>query len=130
MKILIVDDDFINRKVLQKLSSKYGESHIAVNGKEAVEVAKDALEADEPYDLILLDIMMPKLTGSEALKQIRKIETDSKIAPGHGSKIIMITSIDENKKILQAFTDQCDGYIVKPANEESFTTAMINAGAI
>ena len=130
MKILIVDDDFTNRLVLQKLLSRYGECHIAVNGKEAVAVVTNAVTEKVPHDLILLDIMMPEMDGSEALQQIRKMEEEAGVRLGNGAKIIMVTSVDDRKKIIQSFSDQCEGYLVKPASVDSLENAMRDAGVI
>ena len=69
MKTLIVEDDFTSRLLLQELLKKYGRSHIAVNGLEAVEAVRLALDENEPYDLICLDILMPQMDGQLALRE-------------------------------------------------------------
>ena len=65
MKALIVDDDFVSRLLLQKVLMAYGEAHIAVNGKEAVEAFTAALRLGSSYDVICLDIMMPEMDGQD-----------------------------------------------------------------
>ena len=65
IKTLIVEDDFACRKALQIFLSEYGNCFIAVNGCEAVEAVRQALDEDQPYDLICLDIMMPEMDGHE-----------------------------------------------------------------
>jgi len=114
MKCLVVEDEFTSRLMLQKLLEKYGEVHIAANGKEAAEAVHLALNEDAPYDLITMDVMMPEMNGQEALKSIRDIETTFEILPAQGAKIIMTTSLGDGKSIMSAFKDQCDGYLVKP----------------
>ena len=52
MRFLIVEDDFISRRLMQKLLSPYGDCDIAVNGAEAVTAFRGALQEKEPYDLI------------------------------------------------------------------------------
>ena len=47
---------------------------LRVNGKEAVEAVRNALETVEPYNLICLDIMMPEMDGQQALREIRDME--------------------------------------------------------
>ncbi|MEI6155379.1 MAG: response regulator, partial [Deltaproteobacteria bacterium] len=93
MKILIVDDDFSNRKVLEEMLKSYGSTDLAVDGKAAVDKVRAALTAGAPYDLICLDIMMPEMDGHEALKQIRAMEVAEGKAPGTGARIIMTTSL-------------------------------------
>ena len=70
MRILIAEDDFASRKFMLKFLSKFGECDITVDGMEAVDAYLMALDADTPYDLVCLDIMMPALDGYQALKAI------------------------------------------------------------
>ncbi|MEO5355588.1 MAG: response regulator, partial [Magnetococcus sp. XQGC-1] len=63
MKILVVDDMVENRMLLSGFLSEFGQCDMAVNGVEAVELVEAALAEEMPYNLILLDIMMPKMDG-------------------------------------------------------------------
>ena len=114
MKTLIAEDDFTSRLLLQELLKSYGPCHIAVNGSEAVEAVRTALQAGEPYNLICLDIMMPDMDGQTALREIREHEARADIGGLDRVKIIMITALDDKGSILGAFREQCDAYIVKP----------------
>ncbi len=114
MKTLIVEDDFTSRLLLQELLKGYGPSHVAVNGKEAVEAVRAALEANEPYDLICLDIMMPEMDGQEALREIRALEDARGITSSYGAKIIMTTALGDLKNVSAAYGSLCDAYLVKP----------------
>ena len=114
MKTLIVEDDFTSRLLLQELLKSYGDSHIAVNGKEAVDAVRLALQTDEPYDLICLDIMMPEMDGQEALWQIREQEEAKGILSTRGAKIVMTTTHSDMKNLSAAFNSLCDAYLTKP----------------
>ena len=59
MKILLAEDDFVTRKFMANFLSKYGDCDVTVDGMEAVDAYMMALEDDDPYDLVCLDIMMP-----------------------------------------------------------------------
>ena len=63
MRILIVEDDFASRKFMMNFMSAYGDCDGTVDGMEAVEAYMMALEDEQPYDLICLDVMMPVMDG-------------------------------------------------------------------
>jgi CheY-like chemotaxis protein len=71
LRVLLVEDDFASRLLLQTFLSRYGECHVAVNGREAVDAFRSALDRGESYDLICMDIMMPEMDGREAARQVR-----------------------------------------------------------
>ncbi|MCJ8346751.1 response regulator, partial [bacterium] len=92
MKILIIDDDFINRRLLQKIVRAYGSTDQASDGIDAIAAITMSLEEKDPYDLILLDIAMPTMNGLEVLTTIRELESLNGIPPHKGAKIIMVTA--------------------------------------
>ena len=116
MKTLVVEDDFTGRLILHTFLSRYGECHIAVNGREAVDAFGAALESGLGYNLICMDIMMPEMDGREAVRQIRAMEEARGILSTHGAKIIMTTAVPEVKDALQCFKHLCYAYLVKPIN--------------
>ena len=116
MKTLIVEDDFTSRLILQTFLSRYGECHIAVNGREAVAAFGTALEAGLRYDLICMDIMMPEMDGREAVRQIRALEEARGILSTSGARIIMTTAVNDIKEVSRCFEELCDAYLVKPIN--------------
>ena len=117
MKTLIVEDDFTGRLLLQKLLTRYGECHIAVNGREAVAASHMASEAGQAYDLICMDIMMPEMDGQTALKEIRAMEEARGIVSTRGAKIVMTTALGDIKNMATAYRELCDGYLVKPIDK-------------
>lgn len=120
MKTLVVEDDFASRFVLQKLFQPYGECHTAVDGEEGLNAFRMSFEDGESgYDLICLDIMMPKMDGKELLKKIREEEEEKYMIPRNNrSKIIMITALNDYDNIKASFMNLCDGYIFKPFKKE------------
>ena len=114
MKILIAEDDFVSRKILNKILSPLGEIDNAANGNEALTAVRMAIEANEPYDLICLDIMMPEVDGIMALKKIRQLEAQKGVNPEARSKIIMTSALSDKKYVLAAVQATCDGFLVKP----------------
>lgn len=114
MKTLIVEDDFTSRLLLQTFLSRYGECHIAVNGKEALEAFRLAADNKLPYDLICMDILMPEMDGQEAAKQVRALEEALGVPPSRGVKIVMTTAVHDIKQVMQSFREFCDAYLFKP----------------
>lgn len=119
MKILVVEDDFLSRSLLTKIVSDYGTTEVAVDGIEAVEAVRRSYELKKPYDLIFLDIMMPRLDGQAALKEIRALEESLGISAMETSKVVMTTALGDAKNVMAAFGSQCEAYITKPFSKKS-----------
>jgi two-component system chemotaxis response regulator CheY len=130
LKILIVEDDFTSRVLLQEVMNRYGVCHVAANGLEAVVAYEDALQNKTPYHLVFLDIMMPEMDGQETLKRIRAIEADAGILIGHGAKIIMATGHTDSRNIMESFNEMCDAYLVKPIHVDKLNKELKALGLI
>jgi two-component system chemotaxis response regulator CheY len=114
LRLLLAEDDFSSRLLLQTFLARYGECHVAVNGREAVDTFRTALERKRRYDLVCMDIMMPEMDGAEAVRQIRAMEEAEGILSNYGAKIVMTTAVDDIRSVAKCFGDLCDGYLVKP----------------
>jgi len=114
MRFLIVDDELINRKILEKIVSAVAQSDLVHSGQTAINAFVKAWENWSPYDLILLDIAMPNMDGKDVLEQIRKLETDKKVPPDKKCKIVMVTGASDKATIVSCVQLGCDDYIVKP----------------
>lgn len=129
MKILIAEDDFASRIVLQKMLSTIGNCDVVINGKEAVDAYSLAMQEGDPYDLICLDIMMPVMDGREALKLIRQKENELKVVPKKETKIIMVTALDTPKDVMEAFfLGGCSSYLVKPVEKQKLLNIIKELG--
>ena len=124
MKILLAEDDFVTRKFMVNFLSKYGECDVTVDGMEAVDAFMMALEDEEPYDLVCLDIMMPVMDGYQALVAIRKLEKDKTIPEEKAVKVIMTTALNEERNVKMAFELGCTIYSGKPINQDRFEQAL------
>ena len=128
MRILVVEDDFISRRLICRYLQPFGDCDVAINGNEAVAAVEDAIKSGEHYDLICLDIMMPELDGHETLKKIRELESLDDLHLGQGAKIIMTTSLEDHKTILGAFKASADGYVIKPIEKKKLVATIQDLG--
>ncbi|MDD6069468.1 MAG: response regulator [Clostridiales bacterium] len=128
MRILIADDDFVNRKFLEKFLSLYGEVTAVDNGMVAVDEVTRALDERQLYDLICLDIMMTKLDGYKTLEAIREAEKEYGVQGQERSKIIMISALDEVALDSIQVCDDYDAYICKPIVIEKFDKLLDKLG--
>ncbi|MFP4391726.1 MAG: response regulator [Desulfohalobiaceae bacterium] len=129
MRILIAEDDFYSRKILEKFLLAYGDCDVAANGEEAVQSFRMAWEEKQPYDLVLLDIMMPSVDGQQALKQIREFERSKGIVGFGEAKVVMVTALDDPKSVVRAFYDGgASSYVVKPIDKEKLGEELDKLG--
>ena len=126
MKILIVDDEITSQVLLKTILEPYGHCDIAGDGIEALNAFNSS--GDQPYNLILLDIMMPKMNGQQVLKKIREIENARGIYGYEGVKVIMITALEDIENAQKAYESYCKSYLVKPINEEKLLTELKRLG--
>ncbi|MHB8129789.1 MAG: response regulator [Mobilitalea sp.] len=130
MRVLIAEDDFASRKSMMRFLSKFGECDITVDGNEAIEAFTMALESEERYDLICLDIMMPVMDGYIALTKIREIEKEKGIPEEKSVKIIMTTALSDGKNVTKAFDLGCTAYAGKPIDQDKFENVLRKLGLI
>lgn len=108
LKILVVDDDMINLKLLKSMlmkTSKVAEVIEAKNGADAIEL----LKIHNDIDIILLDIIMPVMGGIEMLKVVRADENLKQLP-------IIVLTTDETKKT-EALETGANGFLMKPIRE-------------
>jgi two-component system chemotaxis response regulator CheY len=118
MKILITEDDFVSRKLVNTFLAPLGEVDIAANGQEAFMAVKMAIDNNQPYDLICLDILMPEVDGIMTLKKIRQLEAQKGVNPEKVSKIIMTSGVSDKKYVVAAVQANCNGFLVKPIDKD------------
>ena len=106
-RVLVVDDIEANRKLLQaKLSNEYFHVITAVDGEDGIERAI----AEEP-DVILMDVMMPKLDGVEACRRL-KFDPRTEHIP-----IVLVTALNEREDRLRGLGAGADDFLTKPVND-------------
>ena len=124
MKILIAEDDLASRKFMQKFLSQFGECDVAVDGLEAIDAILTSMKQLKGYDLICLDIMMPKLDGLKVLKTLREIEVQNGLSEAQCAKVIMTTALNDPKTVKEAYDRGCQAYALKPIDVQKFKEVM------
>lgn len=115
-RILIADDNAANRELLEALLGKIEcDTAIAVDGQDTLH----QVELFQP-DLILLDIMMPKLSGFEVCRKLKSDPKTSKIM------ILMVTALSELGDIERAVDAGTDDFLSKPVNSFEFQKRVRN----
>ncbi len=131
MRVLIVEDDFSSRKILQTILSAHGTCDIAVDGKEAIEAYKMSWLNSSPYDLICMDIMMPNVDGLQALAAIRDIEKEMDVKEKDAVKVIMTTALDDPRTVVESYYKLgATSYIVKPIGKQKLLQELEKLGLI
>ncbi len=128
MKILVVDDEIVSRKKMEKIMDGLGECQIVDSGTSAVESFNEAWSLGMPFDLILLDISMPDMSGIEVLNIIRKMEKEKALAKSHCVKIMMVTTHSDKDVVVDCMKSGCNNYIVKPFDRERVLDKLSSIG--
>lgn len=125
MKILIADDELNNRILLKEILEPFGDCDMVTTGAEAVEIFAAELTDGDPYDLVLLDIMMPEMSGQEAVKQIRAVEQGNGVRPRDEVTVIMVSALGGPADVVQAFYQGgCTDYITKPFTRQQLLAKL------
>jgi twitching motility two-component system response regulator PilH len=115
-RILIVDDSPTQTLSLAKILKKHGHEIItAKDGMEGVAIAKE-----EVPDLILMDVVMPKVNGFQATRQITKHPATSHIP------VILVTTKDQETDKIWGERQGAKGYVVKPVDEDTLVATIAN----
>jgi two-component system chemotaxis response regulator CheY len=118
-RYLVIEDDTLSRKVLEKFFSEFSSCDTAADGATGYRLFEQAILEDSPYDLICTDITMPGLSGHDLIKKIRDREQSLPIQGYIRTTIFVISASNCSKDMESALLDSdCDDYIVKPFRQE------------
>lgn len=121
-RILVVDDNATNRRILEETLSRWGTRvGVATNGYEAIELIEAADADDDPYTVLLVDALMPDMDG------FTLIETLQARPSTRGATIMMLSSADRN-----SFEDRCrslaiKAFLEKPVSQSTLHDAIATA---
>ncbi len=111
MKALIVDDSSTMRKIIKKTLMQAGVATI-VEAEDGIDAMQKMKENGADFDVVLLDINMPRVDGVTTLKQLKAIDETK------GIPVIMCTSEAEKEKVVECIRGGASDYIVKPFSKD------------
>jgi signal transduction histidine kinase/DNA-binding response OmpR family regulator/HAMP domain-containing protein len=119
LRILVAEDNAVNRMIAVSMLEKRGHTvAVAANGLEVLEALEE--EGDRPFDLVLMDVQMPKMDGWEATALIREKEK----ATGRHIPIIALTAHAMKGDREACLKAGMDGHIPKPLRSDTFSAAI------
>jgi two-component system chemotaxis response regulator CheY len=129
MKCLIVDDEIFCRDFVATLLRDVAQCEQASEGKAALAKFTQVQQSAEPYDLVILDIMMPGLSGHDTAKAIRSLEKEQNLAKK--VHIIMLTALNSANDAMESFCEaQSAAYLVKPVSKDGLFKTISKLGLI
>jgi len=127
LSILVAEDNEINALLMRSLLGRLGHrAVITTNGEEALESWQAAKSAGTPYDLVLMDIQMPRLDGIETTRRLRSLEASE---PGRRTPILALTANTLVEDRYACFEAGMDGFLIKPLDREKLTEALAGLAA-
>ena len=132
MKILAIDDDQIMLNILAKHFSDTVIEFVGCSrGFEGLSAFEMALAQNKPFQVVLLDVHMPHVSGLFILKHLRKLEREVYFQDDRVNTIVcMLTSDNSTDVILGAFDDDCDGFLTKPLSLDKLDAFLKRQNAI
>src|ERR1700676_5098034 len=127
LSILVAEDNEINALLMRSLLARLGH-HVVIttDGEEALESWQSAESESAPYDLVLMDIQMPRLDGIETTKRIRACEAGKRVRP---TPILALTANTLVEDRYACFEAGMDGFLVKPLDRDKLTEALVSLAA-
>lgn len=111
--ILIVEDEPVNQKLLIEMLKNRATCEVAATGKEALRAYGRSIAESKPYDLMLLDLLVPETEhGMEILEEVRRDEAGRGVKLSERLPIIVVTAYKYASK--NAFDHGCDDFLHKP----------------
>jgi len=131
-RILIAEDDFVSRQILLSVFGRLGDCHVAKDGIEAIGAFLAGFSGNEkpPYDLVCMDIHMPRMDGLNAIKVLRGLERGTGLSDNRREAIMVVVSAQENPRDLarQTYDAGADLFFSKPLDLRQMARALARLG--
>jgi CheY-like chemotaxis protein len=111
-RLLLADDAPDNRRLISALLKKSGASvDVVENGQQAIDMALNAVKQEQPYDVVLMDMVMPEKDGFTATRQLREA--------GYTGSIVALTATEGSGAKQECLAAGCDDYVTKPIDRDT-----------
>ncbi|KAG7662252.1 SLN1 [[Candida] subhashii] len=120
LKILVAEDNLVNQEVIRRMLKLEGFTNItmACNGAEAIELVKDSIEKEDMYDLIFMDVQMPKVDGLLATRMIRN-------NLHYDKPIIALTAFADESNVRECLNSGMSGFLSKPIRRTNLRKIIV-----
>ena len=129
MRILIADDDYHTLVTIRRMLQPFGRRDTAMTGLEALDRFREALAEDDPYGLVVLDIVMPQVDGLAALEKMHQLQAEHGIPEGEGAVFLIATGLTDSgvrRRAQEEFKPHA--YINKPVDLDGLTNLLVRLG--
>ena len=126
--MLVVEDEEESRLLLCTVLSHFGDCEMVVDGRQALQAHRAALDEGRGFDLICLDIKLPGMDGQEVLKHLRQYEAVTK--QPSAVKVIVISGVRATERVLDMYRLGCEGYLMKPIKVEHLLQRLSDLAVI
>jgi len=130
IKALIVEDVLLIQRLIERFMVSHADCITVADGKMALDLFTSHYFNGDPFNLVCLDIYLPKVNGLAVLENIRNFENEIRLSEEEKSKVIMISSLSNQNMIKKAKTLGCNGYITKPFSKEDVVEELTRLGLI
>ncbi|MBV5339959.1 MAG: response regulator [Deltaproteobacteria bacterium] len=129
VRCLVVDDDELGRELISQYLEGVADCEMAENGLKAVDKFRTAFEGGTPYDLIILDLVMPEMDGHAAAKEIRTIEKEWGVSINDGVNIIVLSSLSTPGDVIHAYVSaRSAAHLLKPVQPDKLLVTLSKLG--
>ncbi len=118
MRILIADDESVSLKKMELIMKYYGHCDLVGDGQAAVDAFVTGWTDWSPFDLMLLDQVMPSMNGDAAVLKIRALEKEKNVPEDKSVKIIIVTGNSDKDTVVTCVQAGCNGFIIKPIDRQ------------
>ena len=131
LRILIVEDEPVNREFLLLALREIGECKAVATGEDAVRAHACALAEGRYFDVVFLDILLPGISGLQALEQLRAQEEKHPSRPVRQVPVIITTGLDDDQTASRAFIQgQAVSYMTKPFQAAQIAEELQKLGLV